>query len=561
MFFGGDWSSFMKTYFLLLFTFATMSLGAQSWRSSLYPENWIPGYADAQGRFLHDFSYAGYKSGLEAIPEKISPIVDITKAPYNADNTGNADITTIIQQAVNDISSTGGIVYFPAGEYAMSVPSDRSYGVRVSSNNILIRGSGTGVTKIKNRTTSMRNKKLFYFCPNSADWENNLNAELALVEDAVPLSHEVRVANGSLYAEGNWVILRTNITPEFIEEHKSTGYWTSSGVKGQFLCRQIVAVNIQTNTITLDAPIRYPMKTRDNARIYKLRAQLTECGMENLSIGNIEHSGSGFEEDDYTVSGTAAHQVHASHLIVIQNAVNCWFRNVHTYRPAENKGNFHTLSNGIHLYHVRNITVEGCDFRNSQYEGGGGNGYMYTLQGNDCLLKNCHAEGSRHNYSFKTMAANGNVLHNCASKDPAKATDFHMHLSMANLIDNFTADGDYIDAGFRASGSSRGRHMYTTTESVIWNTKSIKQFGNLSYVVNSKQFGYGYVIGTSGVAPGVHLYPLEGTSNSGVPYNTAPVDFAEGVGNGKTLIPQSLYLDQLEKRKARIFSLFTKLTD
>ena len=33
------------------------------WRSSLYPENWQLGSQDAEGRFLHDFSFAGYRNG------------------------------------------------------------------------------------------------------------------------------------------------------------------------------------------------------------------------------------------------------------------------------------------------------------------------------------------------------------------------------------------------------------------------------------------------------------------------------------------------------------------
>ncbi|WP_217582167.1 hypothetical protein, partial [Lysinibacillus sp. GbtcB16] len=39
------------------------------WRSSLYPPDWTPGYKDAQGRFLQDFSYAGYWRGEKSIPE------------------------------------------------------------------------------------------------------------------------------------------------------------------------------------------------------------------------------------------------------------------------------------------------------------------------------------------------------------------------------------------------------------------------------------------------------------------------------------------------------------
>ncbi|HEY9248603.1 MAG TPA: hypothetical protein VIO38_05710, partial [Rariglobus sp.] len=33
------------------------------WRSSLYPQDWTPAFADASGRFLHDFSHAGYRRG------------------------------------------------------------------------------------------------------------------------------------------------------------------------------------------------------------------------------------------------------------------------------------------------------------------------------------------------------------------------------------------------------------------------------------------------------------------------------------------------------------------
>ena len=44
--------------------------------------------------------------------------IDITQAPYNADNTGVSDMTQVIQQAIDDVHAAGGgVVYFPAGEY------------------------------------------------------------------------------------------------------------------------------------------------------------------------------------------------------------------------------------------------------------------------------------------------------------------------------------------------------------------------------------------------------------------------------------------------------------
>lgn len=536
--------------FLLIITVFSPETTAQTWRSSLYPENWEPGYSDAAGRFLHDFSYAGYGNGLKEIPVITFPIVDITLAPYYADNTGVNDVTEILQLAINNLPATGGVIYLPSGEYHLSVPENKTYGILVNKNNVVIRGAGAGITKIKNTSVLMRSKRLFYFCADAADWRYNVSSESRIIEDISLPTHEVRVENTDLYAKGDWVVLRNDATPEFIAEHNATGYWTTEGVRGIYFCRRVLGINANTNTLILDIPTRYPLKQRDNAKVYKLKAQLMECGMEDLSIGNVQHPGEGFGDNDYLESGTAAYDVHDSHLITVRNAINCWFRRIQTYRPAENTGDFHTVSNCFQLFHVRNITVEDCDFRRSQYEGGGGNGYMYILQGNDCLLKNCHAEHSRHNYSFKQMSANGNVLYNCTSKDPYLATDFHMHLSMTNLIDNFNADADIIDAGFRTAGLEGAIHMYTTTESVFWNTKSINRFGTRTYVINSRQFGNGYNIGTSGIATGVNTTSVIGTSN-GIPFNTSPIDFTEGLGLGATLRPVSLYLDQLEKRRNR----------
>jgi hypothetical protein len=523
----------------------------QAWRSSLYPAGWEPGYSDAAGRFLHDFSYAGYASGLKEIPTIASPLVDITQAPYHADNTGATDVTALLQQAINDLPATGGVVYLPAGEYRLSVPSDRAYGILINKNNVVIRGAGAEVTKIKNTSSYMRSKALFSFLANSADWtSSSANTSLLLHDTGLP-TNEVAVENTDLFQTGDWVVLRTDVTDAFIEEHHATGYWSGS-MKGIMFCRKILAVNAYTKTLTLDAPTRYPVKRRDNARVVKLKAQLLECGMEDLSIGNIQHSGSGFGDSDFNISGTAAYDVHASHLIAVRNAINCWFRGIKTYRPAENAGNFHCLSNCLQIIHSRHVTVENCDFRCSQYEGGGGNGYMYILQGNDCLVKNCYAEDGRHNYDFKGMASNGNVIYGCTTRNPRLTSDFHMHLSMANLFDNFRADGDIIEAGFRTAGYEGAVHMYTTSESVIWNTTGINPMGDRTYVVVSRQFGNGYVIGTSGTPHGVASTPYQGIhSSTGIPYNTAPQDFTEGIGTGASLEPASLWLDQSEKRRNR----------
>jgi hypothetical protein len=177
----------------------------------------------------------------------------------------------------------------------------------------------------------------------------------------------------------------------------------------------------------------------------------------------------------------------------------------------------------------------------AQYQGGGGNGYHFILHGEECLLRSCIAEGGRHNIDFGAMQTSGNVVLNCTIKDGKLPSDFHMYFSAANLFDGTTCDTDSLEANFRPFGGSP-MHGVTTTESVFWNTlgnsypreRSFfdgKPGGRKPFVVDSHQWGDGYVIGTRGAATAVN-------SDNHV----------EGVGKGDTLEPQSLYLDQLARR-------------
>src|SRR5262245_22017966 len=60
-----------------------------AWRSHLYPADWTPGYHDAEGRFLHDFSWAGYHNGEVAIPDD-PPGVRVDVVAQGADNQGGS---------------------------------------------------------------------------------------------------------------------------------------------------------------------------------------------------------------------------------------------------------------------------------------------------------------------------------------------------------------------------------------------------------------------------------------------------------------------------------------
>lgn len=522
------------------YTFAIQGTG--KWRSSLYPADWTPATTDGSGRFLHDFSYAGYHGGTEPLPASPpGPMVDATQAPYLADPTGSVDSTAAIQQALDAVGEGGGgVVYLPPGTYLISLPASQKWALRIRYPRTVLRGAGRDKTFVECTSTTITSANIILVQPDLGNVYTPLAGTTHLLAaDADNRASTVELVDAAGLQVGDRVVLRSDWTQEFIDEHGMAGVWTpSSSVRSGLYMRRIVAIS--GTTVTLDTPIRYPLKTRDNACLYLCAPFLREVGIEDLAIGNRQNPGSGWAEEDYSVVGTGAYEVHGSHFVRFSHVWDGWMTRVSTYRPASNTLNVHVLSNAAIVYASRFVTFADCVVARSQYEGGGGNGYGLSFQdANDCLFTGCEAIHMRHNYDFKCAGSNGNVVHRSAGRTPKYASDFHMYLSIGNLFDCMTMDGDFLECRYRPYGSGSNLHGHAGTQNVFWNTYGTA--ARSDKVVESRQFGDGYVIGTSGPTNTVVLTPLDGVS-------TAPIDWSEGIGTGDTLYPESLYESQLARR-------------
>ena len=69
------------------------------------------------------------------IPTDRTHLIDVTKSPYHADNTGATDARNAIQAAV-DAASKGDVVYLPAGTYELAS------GLSLRKSGITVRGAG-----------------------------------------------------------------------------------------------------------------------------------------------------------------------------------------------------------------------------------------------------------------------------------------------------------------------------------------------------------------------------------------------------------------------------------
>lgn len=526
---------------------ACVSLGgvgtASAWRSSLYPSDWAPGFADAAGRRLGDFSYAGYHAGVDPLPDAPGgPVVDVTAPPYGADPTGVADATAAIQAALDDVGAMGGgVVHLPAGTYRVAPPAGAGHALLMQHDGVVLRGDGPTRTFLFNDSTDMRDRRIVLIAPRAEyfSWWWGPRDAHPLAEDAARGATSVRVADASDLVPGELVLIGADATAGFIAERGMTGTWSPEDTSGPIFYRRVVSADPSTGLVELDAPLRHALLTRDAARLFRPALEpVREVGVEHLAIGNRESTASGTGDSDYERPGTAAYDMHASFAIYLDHVVDGWVRDVATYRPPVNTRDVHVLSNAVRVDFSLRVTLADLDLANPQYQGAGGNGYLVTLTANDTLVSGGRMRGGRHNVSLSFMHSSGNVVWRTRTAASRLPVDFHQRLAFENLLDSMSVDDDSIELAFRDCCN----HGHGTTESVVWNLEGVRypldQFFE-RFVVDTQQLGHGYVVGTRGAATAVRARTGDGTS---------PADLVEGRGEGATLEPASLYADQLARR-------------
>jgi hypothetical protein len=106
-----------------------------------------------------DYSYAGYNAGESGIPTSMSRTVTLRTSnvrSYSDESTNGRNHVSDFQNAISDLQP-GDVLNIPAGSYVL----DRTLEVR--KQNIIIRGAGSGRTKIIVPRRLSPRHSLFYF--------------------------------------------------------------------------------------------------------------------------------------------------------------------------------------------------------------------------------------------------------------------------------------------------------------------------------------------------------------------------------------------------------------
>jgi hypothetical protein len=476
-----------------------------SWRSTLYPADWAPGFGDDAGRFLHDFSYAGYGAGLVEPP--LLPVATRLEA-------GPGDRTAEVQAALDD----GGVVLLAAGDWQL----DGTLAVRQSGT--VLRGEGPGVTRLLFR----KSFGLAFGEHLRVGAGPTLHGDWPLLEDAAAPGFTVRVADAAGLSVGDDVALGQVITADFIADHGMTGVWRAFNDTWQpFLWRRVVAVT--GNEVTLDAPIRNRLRVRDGASVRRVTGLLRDVGVEHLSVTNVTDEGAAWAMSQVAV-------------MTLTGVTDAWVRDVHSFSAD---GGAHVQSGGVRVHQSSRVTVADSSFGRAQNRGSGGNGYLFEVrQSSDVLFRDDVAEDGRHNFIQNWgFGTTGCVWLRVTSRRGFAQTaqgsasggvgysEFHHSLATANLIDSSRFDDGFsiVNRGAESTGAG-----HTGTETAFWNVSG-------DGLLRSMQFGHGYVIGTQGLTVALdEVFIANGTR---------PLDFVEGLDAGATLEPRSLYEDQLRRRR------------
>ncbi|WP_448659118.1 hypothetical protein ACPVPU_01330 [Sphingomonas sp. CJ99] len=539
-------------------------------RSALYPETWLPisegGTKDASGRFLQDFSYAGYANGDKTIPTGFGNNRTYNAVTqYGADNTYNAatnpnsaDASNAIQTAINAICTAGGgTVFLPAGTYRIRPQGTNPAALSLNCNNLILRGAvdaqGMPATFLFNDLANMRGRRVIFVgtVDDRFVWYNSqVSTPTPVTQPVTDPTRIITVGDTSAFQVGAPIVIRTSTTEAFKAFHGMTagingctanGCWWDGSGQGQLYYRTVQAI-LSGNRIRLDAPIRYFLNpdptTGNNPRAYRTTPATYNVGIENISIGMRENPNPGLSDSTIGTPGTAAYETSGAQAIRFAGAKDSWVRNVHSFRPAVNTQNFHLSSIGIALSaSTRGISVLNSSMSFPQNRLGGGNGYLMVVAGQDHLLRDCRTEGGRHNFQITDMSASGNVILGGMTINSESTNDFHVALSHANLVDGVVTIGNFwqtIGRGATSNGAG-----ITGTQNVFWNL--VKNDSASGVFIQSEQFGWGYIIGTRGNTAAVDIAG---------PSVSAPNDWVEAPNNGANLSPVSLYLDQKARRDA-----------
>ena len=308
---------------------------------TLVPEKFDPAACNAWNNFLAqsadnvlpDFSYAGYKYGVEAPPTvdvyETSPgeyatslsgykVYDVTD--YGADGSDDVSDREAFMNAVaaaagefeltNDKSAyrtanpknngVNAVIYFPPGRYILHSEADNeddgsaaspSKIIRVRGSNIVLKGAGMDETVLVMKDPNLpKDENVMYSSPTMLEFKHDSGpAKLTdVTADAPAGAFQVQVASTSGIKTGDWVCLwlKNNDSELIAQElypYSAQSYMTDILNNGVQVMEYHRVAGISGNTLTFNEPIMKAVEAKWNWEI-RSYPHYENIGIEDLAF-------------------------------------------------------------------------------------------------------------------------------------------------------------------------------------------------------------------------------------------------------------------------------------
>jgi hypothetical protein len=500
-----------------------------------------------QGDVIPNFSMAGFRRGLEEIPD-VPVAVTITPNPDGSDEYQKImDAIHQIAQLPRDEKGFRGALLFKKGTYHVSQP------LVIDVDGVVLRGEGDGddgtVLVATGKTPKGYTFIKFSSKENQAGRTPIESKKQKITDDYVKVgSSSFHVADASVFAVGDEVIVHRPSTAAWLnaigmDKIKSAykeGEFFSWAPGSHDLNFDRTITKIEGNRITVDMPLFMALDAKyggGNIYAYTWPARSEAMGIENMKLVCQFDPKLGIEDEDRAKTAVAFHQVR-----------DCFARDVSVYH--------FNFGMNVNTRSSSRITMERCKVADPMTKVRGGHRYGFNSTGGAVLIKDCHSEDMRHAYSVTSLATGPNVVVNSTSKNCYAVSEPHHSWAAGTLWDNVVIEGP--EAGLMAvnRGSCAGGQGWTGTMQVFWNCKS--NFIMIQSPPTGQNFGFGIKGVTTdldNLYSSLRFYLRFNNRHSGIPWKY------EGLamfGNAHIESPdapveiESLYKQQVQERKAAV---------
>ena len=397
---------------------------------------------DEQGNRILDFSYCGYKSSEQDIP-------DVRNTVFVSWTAG--DNTARIQRAIDyvaslvpDASGFRGAVLLDQGEFSLSES------LRIAASGIVLRGVNKEKTILLKK--GVDRGALIYM--EGTDDLNTLDT-LQVLSKYVPVNaRTLEVASGTSLRKGDRVMVNRPSEKDWIASLGCDIFGGGIGALGwkegdMDLSWDRTVTEVNGNQITLDAPLTVALNATygtSTVTVYQWNGRIRNCGVENMTLIS-DYDKRYPKDEDHCWTG-----------ISIEDAEDCWVRRV----------NFkHFAGSAVIVQRTGSqITVEDCISREPVSEIGGMRRCTFYTLGQQTLFQRCYSEHGIHDFAAGYCAAGPNAFVQCDSYESINFSGSIDAWACGLLFDVVNIDGHNLS--FKNLGQDKNGAGWNTANSLFW---------------------------------------------------------------------------------------------